>query len=288
MNKFSFLLAALCVSLHAQEAKPADTKAAAPAPDVKLTGSGSNEPKSYQIEILNLKNVGEIDLFQRYIQLIKSQDEELRRQQFLLENALTTPEREARGHQIAASQAKQKGDKEQMAKIFGAFVIDRNLVVIPIKAIVATPLSNEQLAKLAAEKDNKKDNVLTAGDKKFLIRNTIAGQPEVEALFGTHKLITELKGRLQYLIEIQPKLTKEDEKSQAEKSIKETQELLGKKLEEFKKAYEIEYSSELVLTYSEIKIAGVFSEEEKKALEAKAPTTPQAAAPSNAPAPEKK
>ena len=41
MTKFSFLLAALCVSLHAQEAKPADSKAAAPAPapaaqDVKL------------------------------------------------------------------------------------------------------------------------------------------------------------------------------------------------------------------------------------------------------------
>ncbi len=42
MNKFSFLLAALCVSLNAQEAKPADTKAAAAAPEVKLAGSAKS------------------------------------------------------------------------------------------------------------------------------------------------------------------------------------------------------------------------------------------------------
>ena len=47
MNKFSFLLAALCVSLNAQEAKPAETKApAAPAPEIKLAGGAKAEQKT--------------------------------------------------------------------------------------------------------------------------------------------------------------------------------------------------------------------------------------------------
>ena len=45
MNKFSFLLAALCVSLNAQEAKPADSKAA-PAPELKLAGGAKAEQKT--------------------------------------------------------------------------------------------------------------------------------------------------------------------------------------------------------------------------------------------------
>lgn len=59
MNKFSFLLAALCVSLNAQEAKPAETKAAAPAPEVKLAGSAKSEPKTYLAEVWNGKTIAE-------------------------------------------------------------------------------------------------------------------------------------------------------------------------------------------------------------------------------------
>jgi hypothetical protein len=52
MNKFSFLLVALCVSLNAQEAKPAETKAPeAAAPEIKLAGGAKAEQKTYFAEI---------------------------------------------------------------------------------------------------------------------------------------------------------------------------------------------------------------------------------------------
>ena len=60
MNKFSFLLAALCVSLNAQEAKPAETKTAAPAPapEIKLAGGAKAEQKAYFAEVWVGKSIG--------------------------------------------------------------------------------------------------------------------------------------------------------------------------------------------------------------------------------------
>ena len=105
MNKFSFLLAALCVYLNAQEAKPAETKAAAPAPEVKLAGGGKAEQKAYFAEVWVGKSIPECLNFQKNIQVLSQQVEELKLLQIFLDNALTTPEKEARGHDIAAKTA---------------------------------------------------------------------------------------------------------------------------------------------------------------------------------------
>jgi hypothetical protein len=282
MNKFSFLLAALCVSLHAQEAKPADAKAAAPAPEVKLSGGAKADTKQnvYQKEVLTLKGVQEISQFDRFIQIIKSQQEDLQRQQVYLENALTTPEKEARGHAIAAAQAKFKGDIESLMKIMNGAPVDRYQGMIPTKLLVAAEVSNEQLTKLSGEKDFKPESILALGEKKYLVKNTVSGQDESSNLRKIFLQIIEAKSRLQQSVEAQPSLTNDEDKENVGKNIKALQDLIAKKLPEFAKLAGTEFSNDLLLQAAEAKVIILITEEEKKAIEAK--NTPAA------PAPEKK
>ncbi len=272
MNKFSLLLAALCVSLNAQEAKPADSKAAAPAPEVKLSGGAKSEPKAYFAEVWVGKNIAECLNFQKNIQVLGQQVEELKRLQIFLDNALTTPEKEARGHEIAAKTAKLKGDNESMTKLYNGFSIERPYQFVATKAVIATPISNEEFAKLSAAKDFKPDTIISTGEKKFQIRDTVSGQVEVETFGLSLKRITDAKAQLQQLIDLQPKLTKEDDKKKVEKAIKEIQDDLSQSLEEFKKSRGFDFNAEAITLPSEARLSVQITEEEKKALEAKAPT----------------
>jgi hypothetical protein len=274
MNKFSFLLAALCVSLNAQEAKPADSKAA-PAPAIKLAGGAKADAKQnvYQKEVLTLKGVQEVSQFNRFIQIIKSQQEDLQRQQVFLENALTTPEKEARSHAIAAAQAKFKGDVESLMKVMNGAPVDRYQGMIPTKLLVATEISNEQLTKIAAEKDFKPENVLTLGEKKYHVRTTITGQEESNNVMKVFRQIAEAKSRLQQSIEAQPTLSNEEDKANVEKDIKTLQDLIAKKVPEFAKLAGTEFSNDILLQTAEAKVIILITEEEKKAIEAKAPTS---------------
>ena len=272
MTKFSFLLAALCVSLNAQEAKPAETKAAAP--EVKLAGGAKAEQKAYFAEVWNGKSIAECLTFQKNVQVLGQQVEELKRLQVFLENALTTPEKEARGHEIAAKQAKLKGDNESMGKLYNGFSIERPYQLAFTKAVIATPISNEEFTKLSGAKDFKPDTIIAVGEKKFHIRDTISGQGEVETFGLSLKRITDAKAQLQQLIDLQPKLTKEDDKKKVEKAIKEIQDELTKSLGEFKQSRGFEFNSEAITLPAEAKLAVQISEEEKKAIEAKsAPAT---------------
>ena len=269
MNKFSFLLAALCVSLNAQEAKPADTKAAAAAPELKLAGSAKSEPKTYLAEIWNGKSIAECLTFQKNVQVLGQQVEELKRLQVFLENALTTPEKEARGHEIAAKQAKLKGDNDSMGKLYNGFSIERPYQLSFTKAVIATPISNEEFTKLSGAKDFKPDTVIVMGEKKFHIRDTISGQGEVETFGLSLKRITDAKTQLQQLIDLQPKLTKEDDKKKVEKAIREIQDDLTKSLGEFKQSRGFDFNAEAITLPAEAKLAVQITEEEKKAIEAK-------------------
>ena len=269
MNKFSFLLAALCVSLNAQEAKLAETKAAAPAQEVKLAGGAKAEPKTYFAEVWNGKSIAECLTFQKNVQVLSQQLEELKRLQVFLENALTTPEKEARGHEIAAKQAKLKGDNESMGKLYNGFSVERPYQLSFTKAVIATPISNEEFTKLSAAKDFKPDTIIAMGEKKFHIRDTISGQGEVETFGLSLKRITDAKGQLQQLIDLQPKLTKDDDKKKVEKAIKEIQDDLSKSLDEFKKSRGFDFNAEAITLPAEAKLAVQITEEEKKAIEAK-------------------
>jgi hypothetical protein len=272
MNKFSLLLAALCFSLNAQEAKPAETKAVAPAPEVKLSGGAKEETKAYFAEVWVGKNIVECLNFQKNIQVLAQQVEELKRLQIFLDNALTTPEKEARGHDIAAKTAKLKGDNESMTKLYNGFSIERPYQFVFTKAVIATPISNEEFAKISTAKDFKADSIISNGEKKFQIRDTVTGQAEVETFGVSLKRISDAKAQLKQLIDLQPKLTKEDDKKKVEKAIKEIQDDLSQGLEEFKKTRGFEFSAEAITLPAEAKLSVQITEEEKKAIEAKAPT----------------
>ncbi len=271
MNKFSFLLVALCVSLHAQDAKPAGTKAAAP--EVKLSGGAQSAPKTYFADVWVGRSISDCLTFQNNIQVLAKQVEELKRLQIFLENALTTPEKEARGHEIAAKQAKPKGDNESMGKLYGGFSIDRPYQLVFTKAIIATPLSIEEFTKLTSAKDFKSDPILSLGDKKFQIRNTGAGQAEVETFGLSLKRITDAKSQLQQLVDLQPRLTKDEDKAKVEKAIKDLQDDLSKNLEEFRKSHGFDFNAEAITLPAEAKLSVQITEDEKKAIEAKAVTS---------------
>ena len=278
MNKLSFLLAALCVSLNAQDAKPAEAKAApaaVAAPEVKLADKA--EQKTYFAEVWVGKTIADCLNFQKNIQVLSQQVEELKRLQVFLDNALTTPEKEARGHEIAAKGAKLKGDNESMGKLYNGFSIDRPYQFIATKAIIATPISNEEFTKLSAAKDFKADTIIAVGEKKYHIRDTISGQGDVETFGVSLKRITDAKAQLQQLIDLQPKLTKEDDKKKVEKAIKEIQDDLTKSLGEFKQARGFDFNADAITLPAEAKLSVQITEDEKKAIEAK-----------NAPASDKK
>ena len=276
MTKFSFLLASLCVSLNAQEAKPTEAKAAeakaaasAPAPEVKLANKA--EQKAYFAEVWVGKTIADCFNFQKNIQVLSQQVEELKRLQVFLDNALTTPEKEARGHEIAAKTAKLKGDNESMTKLYNGFSIERPYQFVATKAIIATPISNEEFTQLSAGKDFKADSVIAVGEKKYHVRDTISGQGDVETFGLSLKRITDGKAQLQQLIDLQPKLTKDDDKKKVEKAIKEIQDDLSKHLGEFKQARGFDFNADAITLPAEAKLSVQITEDEKKAIEAKAP-----------------
>ena len=292
MNKFSFLLAALCVSLHAQEAKPADAKAAAPAPEVKLSGGAKAEQKIYNVELWTGKSIAECFTFQKNMQVLNVQIEELKRLKGLLEIARTTPEKNALGHDIAAKEAKLIGDIESVQKLYGGYnPLFRVGQFVQTKAAVLTPLSNEEYAKVSAAADFKADSVIQYEDKRFLVRDTISGQLEVESFYMSLRRINEFRNQLKQYVELQPQLVKEEEKKKVEKILKDIQDELNKNLEEFKKSRGFDYTAEIGVAASEGKLVIQITEEEKKASESKnaaAPTAASSPAPASAPAPEKK
>jgi len=272
MNKFSFLLAALCVSLNAQEAKTADTKAAASAPEVKLSGDAKTEQKVYNVELWTGKSIGECFNFQRNIQVLNVQIEELKRLKTLLEIARTTPEKNALGHDIAAKEAKLIGDMESVQKLYNGYNhLLRPGQIVQTKLSILTQLSNEEFTKLSASKDFKSDSVLTIDDKRFQVRDTVSGQVEVESFTVSWRRIAELRNLLKQFVDQQPKLTKEDDKKKMEKILKDTQDELTKNLEEFKKARGFDYVADAILVTAEATLVIQITEDEKKAIEAKAP-----------------
>ncbi|MCX8511660.1 MAG: hypothetical protein ORN83_07860, partial [Chthoniobacteraceae bacterium] len=145
MKPFPFLIAALALTLNAQDAKPgADLK---PTLEVgkAATAAAAEAPKAEQkffAQVWTATSPQEFVNFQQRISILSKQVEEFKRSQLFLENALTTPEREARSHEIAAKQAKLQADNEAMGKLYGGFSILRPYQLVPTKILFLTPLSN--------------------------------------------------------------------------------------------------------------------------------------------------
>ncbi len=269
MKPFPFLIAALALTLNAQDAKPAaDLK---PTLEVgKAAAAAAEAPKADQkffAQVWTATSPQEFVNFQQRIQILTKQLEEFKRSQLFLENALTSPEREARSHEVAFKQAKLQADNEAMGKLYGGFNIGRPYQLVPTKILFLTPLSNDEFTKVSAAKDFKPESVLSVEDKKFLVRDTIAGAVEVETFSVLLKQIAETKTQLQQLVDLQPKLKTDEDKKKAEEAVKATQERVNKLSEEFKKSRGFDYPSENGTIPAEAKLFVQITEAEKAQLE---------------------
>jgi len=283
MKPFPFLIAALALTLNAQDAKPdADQKPTLEVGKAAAAAATAAEaPKADQkffAQVWTATSPQEFVNFQQRIRILSQQVEEFKRSQLFLENALTTPEREARSHEIAAKQAKLQADNEAMGKLYGGFSILRPYQLVPTKILFLTPLSNDEFTKVSAAKDFKPESVLSVEDKKFLVRDTIAGAVEVETFQVLLKQIAETKTQLQQLVDLQPKLKTDEDKKKAEEAVKATQERVNKLSEEFKKSRNFNYPSENGTIPAEAKLFVQITEAEKAQLDkANAPKTEEKA-----------
>jgi hypothetical protein len=86
---------------------------------------------------------------------------------------------EARIRELETKFNRLKTDNETMAKTYG-FDLTRQYVIVPTKVVVLTALTNEDYIKAKATAGFKEESILNAGDKKFLIKETVTGAAEVE------------------------------------------------------------------------------------------------------------
>ena len=283
MKPLTILLTSLALSAFAQDAKPATP--AATAPVVAPTPAG--DQKSYA-QVWSANNAAEFAAFQRNVQAISQELESLKLSKQLLDLALTTPEREARSHEIAAKAAKLQGDDDALAKAYN-FRIQRQYIVVPTKLHVLLPISNEEFTKLSADKSTKPDSLVVEGEKKYSVKDTISGAVEVETYQMQVKRVIESKRALQQLIDLQPRLTKDEDKKKVEAAVKSAQEEVNKSLEEYKTARGYEFPAEFSIQTAGANLLLQISEEEKKAFDKAAAEKKEEKkdAPST-PAPEKK
>jgi hypothetical protein len=257
----------LSLSCYAAEAD----KSAAPKPE---------EPKSVQVEVLDangkrfilvktIQSAEEFTAFERDAQAITADQKETALTKQLLDLALTTPEKEARGRELEAKFKKLQDTNANMAKTYN-FDLTRQYLVVPTAVKVLTILTNEEYTKLSASKDFKADSI-TAGadDKKLLLKEVIKGAVEVESFQLQVRRVLEAKRGLQQLVEAQPRFTKPDDKKKIEDAIKNTQTEVNKSLEEFKKSRGYDIPNEFNIQTSEAKLYTLLSDEEQKNLQEK-------------------
>ncbi len=249
----------------------ADEKAkpAAPAPEA---------PQTVQVEVLDsngkkfilvksIESAEEFAAFEKDAQAITADQKDAALTKQLLDLALTTPEKEARGRELDGKFKKLQATNATMAKTYN-FDLTRQYLIVPTSVKVLTILTNEEYAKLAAAKDFKPDTVVAGpDDKKLILKETVKGAAEVEAFQQQVRRVLEAKRGLQQLVEAQPRFTKAEDKKKIEEAIKNTQAEVNKSLEDFKKSRLYEIPNEFNIQTAQAKLYTLLSDEEQKNLQ---------------------
>jgi hypothetical protein len=244
-------------------------KSASPAPET---------PKTVQVEVLdsngkrfilvkNIDSAEEFAAFEKDAQAITADQKDAALTKQLLDLALTTPEKEARGRELEGKFKKLQATNANMAKTYN-FDLTRQYLVVPTAVKVLTILSNEEYTKLAAASDFKPESVIAGpDDKKLILKEIVKGAAEVEAFQQQVRRVLEAKRGLQQLIEAQPRFTKAEDKKKIEEAIKNTQAEVNKSLEDFKKSRGYEIPNEFNIQTAQAKLYTLLSDEEQKNLQ---------------------
>ena len=247
---------------------------------VKPASPAPEAPQSIQVEVLDsngkrfilvksIESAEEFAAFEKDAQAITADQKDATLTKQLLDLALTTPEKEARGRELDAKFKKLQATNANMAKTYN-FDLTRQYLVVPTSVKVLTIVTNEEYTKLAAAKDFKADSVVAGpDDKKLILKETIKGAAEVEAFQQQVRRVLESKRGLQQLVEAQPRFTKAEDKKKIEEAIKNTQSEVNKSLEEFKKSRGYEIPNEFNIQTAQAKLYTLLSDEEQKNLQEK-------------------
>lgn len=252
--------ALLIAPLLAEDAKPAEAPKAAPTEIIEAQGK--------RLALVKLiANAAEFQAFQRDVEQISNERKDAALTKQLLDVALTTPEKEARQRQLDAKMQKLVVSNTAMAKAYG-FDLNRQYVVMPTKLAIYQLLTDDEYVKLAASPDFKKDTVIEAdGGKKLQAKGTVTGAVEVETWQIQVRVIAESKQRLQQLLDLQPKLTKAEDKKKVEEAIQRGQKDVNEAEAAFATSQKYPYSEKLATQIAEAKLYMLLSDEENKQVD---------------------
>ncbi len=214
-----------------------------------------------------IPTAAEFQTFQQRVESITNERKDAALTKQLLDAALTTPEKEARQRQLDAKMQKLVASNAEMNKAFG-FDLTRQYVVVPTKLSIYQLLTDDEYVKLAASSDFKKESVIEAdGGKKLQSKGTVTGAVEVETFQIQIRGIGETKKRLQELLDLQPKLTKSEDKKKVEEAIQRGQKDVNEAEANFATAQKYPFSEKLATQIAEAKLYVLLSDEENKQVD---------------------
>jgi hypothetical protein len=214
-----------------------------------------------------IPTAAEFQTFQQRVEAITNERKDTALTKQLLDAALTTPEKEARQRQLDAKMQKLVAANAEMNKAFG-FDLTRQYVVVPTKLSIYQLLTDDEYVKLAASSDFKKESVIEAdGGKKLQSKGTVTGAVEVETFQIQIRGIGETKKRLQELLDLQPKLTKPEDKKKVEEAIQRGQKDVNEAEANFATAQKYVFSEKLATQIAEAKLYVLLSDEENKQVD---------------------
>lgn len=214
-----------------------------------------------------IPTAAEFQTFQQRVESITNERKDATLTKQLLDAALTTPEKEARQRQLDAKMQKLVASNAEMNKAFG-FDLTRQYVVVPTKLSIYQLLTDDEYVKLAASSDFKKESVIEAdGGKKLQSKGTVTGAVEVETFQIQIRGIGETKKRLQELLDLQPKLTKSEDKKKVEEAIQRGQKDVNEAEANFATAQKYPFSEKLATQIAEAKLYVLLSDEENKQVD---------------------
>jgi len=270
MRILPLLLLSLASSLVAQE------KPVAAATEAK-------KPESTTLEILELQgrrlalvrtinSPAEFQTFQESVQAIANEKQDAQQTKQLADLALTSPEKEARQRQLDAKLLKLTASNQAMNKAYG-FDLTRQYLVVPIKLGIFKVLADDEYIKIAASPNFDKASIIEVSGKKLQSRSSISGAVEVETFQLQLRSVGEIRQRLQQLLDLQPKLTKEEDKKKVTTAIARVQKDVNEAEAEFAKAHGFPFSESLATQIAAAKLYVLLSDEENQQIEKAAAET---------------
>lgn len=213
-----------------------------------------------------IATAADFQAFQKEVEAISKERQEAAQTKQLLDLALTSPEKEARQRQLDARLQKLTLSNQAMNKAYG-FDLTRQYLVVPTKLGIYKVLSDDEYIKLAATANFDKASITDVNGKKLQTRGTVTGAVEVETFQIQVRAVAEAKQRLLQLVELQPKLTKDEDKKKVADAIKRVQEEVNEAEAEFAKKHGYPFSDALATQIAEAKLYVLLSDEENKAID---------------------